>query len=80
MVLVNCNNDDNGEQSFVPQNITPILIVQSDLGGIFLPDINLYNNYFNNDTDWDLFVVNSMINPNIFNNIDFNTDTVIVCV
>lgn len=87
MVLINCNNDDNEEQVFTPQVITPILIAQGDGGGISIPDMNPYNNYFNNENDWDYFISNHFYaynyNPSYYpemENIDFSNDTVIVCV
>jgi|SRR5690554_619688 len=85
IVLVSCNNDDNGEQSFTPQTITPVLIAQSDLLGVAIfsiPDEDQYNNYFNNENDWENFLNNNSalsFYPEI-GNIDFNYDTILVCV
>ena len=46
--------------------------------------MNPYNNYFNNEDEWNLFLEwslpNSSTPPSVFDNIDFNNDTVIVCV
>ncbi|MDY0089590.1 MAG: protease complex subunit PrcB family protein [Flavobacteriaceae bacterium] len=85
IVLVSCNNDDNGKQSFIPQTITPVLIALSDLLGVAIfsiPDEDQYNNYFNNENDWENFLNNNSalsFYPEI-GNIDFNNDIVIVCV
>lgn len=81
IALINCNNDDNGEQSFTPQVITPILIAQEPSGGPFYNFPNEASIYFTDENEWESFKTDYWIQSTNYPEaiINFNEHMPIVC-
>ena len=81
MVLINCNNDDNGEQIFTPQVITPVLIAQSPSGGPFFNFPNQASIYFTEENEWEQFKEDYWLQSTNYPEaiIDFNDHIPIIC-
>lgn len=80
-LFISCNNDDNGEQSFTPQIITPVLIAQSPSGGPYFNFPNPAYIYFTNENEWEQFKTDywgqSTNYPEAI--VDFTEHTPIIC-
>lgn len=82
IMLINCNNDNNVEQAFIPQVITPILIAQKPSGGPYYNFPNQAFTYFTNENEWEQFKVDYWIQSTIYPEaiVDFNQHIPIVCI
>lgn len=78
ILFIGCNNDDNGEEIFTPQTITPIPIAMG--GYAYLNDFPPYelNLIFTNAIEWNSFWSGSNYYPET--NVDFTQHMVICCI
>ena len=84
LFLILFSSCDNDEETFTPQTITPIVIAHSPSGGVSFPFFESFSNSYNNEVDWLNFKTNNWYSysnyPATVSAIDFNQNTVIVCV
>ncbi len=81
-MLLSCNNNDD---SFTPQNITPILVGKGELTTPFNNVSNNQNIVIQNQTDWDIFLQILSVSGNLStilleSNINFNSYDIIAII